>query len=189
MRRCPPVIFFGAKPATRPWHPIPELDPAPCTEQLGVPGPWYLRLPHFRMEFSPSAGAELQSEYFVARADAPAALRALKSIEDKIAPQLLISEVRTIAADELWLSPAFREDCAAFHFTFQRNWSEVQKVLPYIEWALRPFNARPHWGKLFTMTPADVEAGYRRLPDFRALKQRLDPAGKFTNAFVDEFTG
>jgi xylitol oxidase len=186
---APPADFFGAKPATRPWHPIPEIDPAPTTEQMGVPGPWHLRLPHFRMEFTPSAGAELQSEFFVARTDAPAALRALKAIEDKIAPQLMISEIRSIAADELWLSPAYREDCVAFHFTFQPNWPEVQKILPQIEWALRPFNARPHWGKLFTMTPADLEAGYRRLPDFRALRSRLDPAGKFANDFTEKFAG
>jgi alditol oxidase len=179
--------FFGAKAATRAWHPIPEIDPAPVTEQLGVPGPWHLRLPHFRMEFTPSAGAELQSEYFVARANAPAALRALKSIEDKIAPLLMISEIRTIAADTLWLSPAYQEDCVAFHFTFKPDWPAVKQVLPGIEWALRPFNARPHWGKLFTMTPADVEAGYRRLPDFRALRDRLDPARKFANEFIDEF--
>ena len=185
----PTAALFGARLATRALHPIPELDPAPATEQLGVPGPWNLRLPHFRMEFTPSAGAELQSEYFVARADAPAALRALKAIADRIAPLLLISEIRTIAADTLWLSPASGEDCVAFHFTLKPDWPAVQKLLPEVEWALRPFNARPHWGKLFTMTPADVQAGYRRLSDFRALRRQLDPAGKFGNDFVDRFTG
>ena len=183
----PPDDFFGAKPATRPWHPIPEIEPVSVTEQMGVPGPWHLRLPHFRMEFMPSAGAELQSEYFVARGDAAAALWALKKIEDKIAPQLMISEIRTIAADDLWLSPAKGEDCVAFHFTFKPDWPAVQQVLPAIEWALRPFNARPHWGKLFTMTPADVEAGYRKLPDFRALRRKLDLAGKFANEFIETF--
>lgn len=179
--------FFGARPATRPWHPIPELDPTPCTEQMGVPGPWYLRLPHFRMEFQPSAGAELQSEYFVDRADAPAALRAVKAVEDQFAPLLMISELRTIASDSLWLSPARGTDCLAFHFTFKPDWPAVQKVLPAIEWALRPFNARAHWGKLFTMTPADIQAGYPMLEDFRALARRLDPTGKFRNAFLDTY--
>ena len=179
--------FFGARPATRPWHPLPELDPTPCTEQMGVPGPWYLRLPHFRMEFQPSAGAELQSEFFVARADAPAALRALKAVEDTIAPQLMIAEIRTIAADALWLSPCYQTDRVAFHFTFKPDWPAVQKVLPVLEWALRPFNARPHWGKLFTMTPSDVQAGYTMLEDFRALARRYDPKGKFRNPFIDAY--
>jgi xylitol oxidase len=179
--------FFGAKPATRPWHPIPQIDPTPCTEQMGVPGPWYLRLPHFRMEFTPSAGAELQSEYFVAIENAVPALQALKSIEDKIAPELMISEIRTIAADDLWMSPAYRQDCVAFHFTFKPDWPAVEKVLPQVEWALRPFGARPHWGKLFTMTPADVQAGVPRLADFRTLLATRDPAGKFRNAFVETY--
>jgi xylitol oxidase len=182
-----PADFFGAQPATRAWHPIPEIDPTPCTEQMGVPGPWHLRLPHFRMEFTPSAGAELQSEYFVAAENAVPALKALKAIEDKIAPELMISEIRTIAADDLWMSPAYRQDSVAFHFTFKPNWPAVANVLPQIEWALRPFNARPHWGKLFTMSPADVQAGFPRLEDFRGLLAAHDPAGKFRNDFVEAF--
>jgi xylitol oxidase len=179
--------LFGAKPATRPWHPIAAIDPAPCTEQMGVPGPWHLRLPHFRMEFTPSAGAELQSEYFVARKDAVAAFAALRKIQHVIAPQLLVSEIRTIAADDLWLSMNYKQDCVAFHFTFKPDWPSVEKVLPSIEAALAPFNPRPHWGKLFTMPARDVQARYTKLGDFRALALKHDPSGKFRNAFVDEF--
>lgn len=183
----PPAEVFGARAATRPWHPLPELDPAPCTEQMGVPGPWHLRLPHFRMDFTPSAGAELQSEYFVALENAVPAIEALRAIQDRIAPALMISELRTIAADGLWMSPAYRQDCLAFHFTFKPDWPALQKVLPQLEWALRPFNARPHWGKLFTMTPADVQAGFPRIDDFRALLAAHDAGGKFRNAFVDTY--
>jgi xylitol oxidase len=179
-----PTELFGARPATRAWHPIAAIDPAPCTEQMGVSGAWYQRLPHFRIEFTPSAGAELQSEYFVARNDAIAAFEALRAIQDVIAPHLLVSEIRTVAADDFWLSMNYERDSVAFHFTMKPDWPAVRDVLPHIEAALAPFAPRPHWGKLFTMDGADIRARYPRLADFRALTQRLDPGGKFRNGFV-----
>src|SRR5690606_2060117 len=99
-----PAELFGARPAARRMHPISIIDAEPCTEQLGIPGPWHQRLPHFRMEFTPSAGAELQSEYFVPRNVAVDAFRAIDAIRDHIAPHLLVSEIRMVAADRLWLS-------------------------------------------------------------------------------------
>ncbi len=174
-------------PATRAWHPIAAIDPAPCHRTDGRPRPWHERLAHFRMEFTPSAGAELQSEYFVARTDAVAAFEALRKIQHLIAPHLLVSEIRTIAADELWLSMNHQRDSVAFHFTFKPDWPNVQQVLPHIEAALAPFDVRPHWGKLFTMPKAEVQSGYSRLADFRALAQQHDPDGKFRNAFVDDY--
>jgi xylitol oxidase len=184
---APTGDFFGARAAETACHPIPTIDPAPTTQQLGVAGPWHERLPHFRMAFTPSAGEELQSEYFVGRADAPAALHALKAIEEVFAPPLMISEIRTIAADALWMSPCHRRDSVAFHFTWLRDWPAVQAVLPAIEEALAPFGARPHWGKLFTMAPADVQARYERLADFRALLARHDAEGKFRNGFLETY--
>lgn len=177
--------FFGAHPADRPWHPIATIDPAPTTEQLGVPGPWHLRLPHFRMEFTPSAGAELQSEFFVARSDARAALTALKLVQDQFSGPLLVSEIRTMAADDLWLSMNYQQDCMAFHFTWTQDWNAVRPALGMIERALAPLDARPHWGKLFTMPAATIRSRYTRLSDFRALAARLDPGGKFRNAFLE----
>jgi xylitol oxidase len=178
--------LFGARPADRPYHPIAAIDAAPCTEQMGVAGPWHLRLPHFRMEFTPSAGAELQSEYFVARGDAIAALKAIRQIQDRIAPHLLISEIRMVASDDLWMSMNYQRDSVAIHFTWKPDWPAVSKVLPQIEAALAPFSPRPHWGKLFTMEPHAVKSRYARLGEFRALLGKHDPAGKFRNAFVDE---
>jgi xylitol oxidase len=178
--------FFGARAADRNYHPISTIDPAPATEQMGIAGSWHERLPHFRMAFTPSAGAELQSEYFVARADAPAALRALKQIGATIAGPLMVSEIRTIAADELWLSMHYRQDCVAFHFTWQLDWNAVRPVLGAIEAVLAPFKPRPHWGKLFTMPAREIQARYPRLDDFRELAGRLDSKGKFRNAFIDE---
>jgi xylitol oxidase len=177
----------GARPADAPRHPIPGIPPENCTLQLGVAGPWHERLPHFRLEYTPSSGAELQSEYLVARADAGAAVRAVHSLRAHLGPLLLVSELRTVAADELWLSPSFGRDSFAIHFTWRPDFPAVAPVLAMIEERLAPLAARPHWGKVFTMSPDEVSRLYPRMGDFAALRRRLDPAGTFTNDFVDSF--
>jgi len=176
--------YFGAVPATVPRNPVPGAQPDNCTEQLGVPGPSAERLPHFRLEFTPSGGAELQSEYVVPREHGADALRALRGLGRIVSPLLLVSEIRTIAADTLWLSPFFERDSVAFHFTWKPLGDEVLAVLPLIEAALEPFGVRPHWGKLFAGSPRQLEAVYPKLSVFRELRHRLDPDGKFQNAFV-----
>lgn len=179
--------LFGATRTPRRLHPIVEISAESCTEQNGIPGPWNDRLPHFRMEFTPSSGDELQTEYFVPRQHALAAFKVLQRMGEQIAPLLMISEVRAIAADDLWMSPCYGQDCVAFHFTWQPNWPRVQALLPTIEAQLAPFAPRPHWGKLFTMAPSDLQARYPRLPEFRELLRLYDPEGKFRNAFVDRY--
>jgi FAD/FMN-containing dehydrogenases len=154
-----------------------------------VPGPWHERLPHFRADLVPSAGDELQSEYFVARADAPAALAALQGIAARVAPVLHIAEIRTIAADELWLSPAYGRDTVGFHFTWVSDAAAVLPVVSLVEEVLLPLGARPHWGKVWRADPATVLARYPRAADFAALRQRLDPAGKFANAYTTALFG
>jgi xylitol oxidase len=181
--------FFGAKLATKNLHPIAELGAENCTEQMGVPGPWYERLPHFRMGFTPSAGKELQSEYFVPRQHAVEAILAMERMRDQITPHLLISEIRTIAADELWMSTAYKRDSVTIHFTWKQDWPAVSKVLPVIERELKPFQPRPHWGKLFTMTPAVLKSRYERLPEFVELAKKYDPGGKFRNEFLEQVLG
>ncbi|KQV14686.1 MULTISPECIES: FAD-binding protein [unclassified Kitasatospora] len=176
--------WYGATLADGPRHPVPGIPAEPCTEQLGVPGPWYDRLPHFRLDFTPSSGDELQSEYFVARADAVAAFDALDAIRDRIAPALQISEIRTVAADGLWLSPAFERDTVAFHFTWHPAPAAVADAVRAIEQALAPFGARPHWGKVFSTAPQEIRELYRRYGDFEGLLAQLDPAGKFRNEFI-----
>jgi alditol oxidase len=176
--------FFGAKRATKNLHPIAELSAENCTEQMGVPGPWYERLPHFRMGFTPSAGKELQSEYFVPRQHAVEAILAVERLRDQVSPHLMISEIRTIAADNLWLSPCYEQACVTIHFTWKQDWPAVRKLLPVIEKELAPFKARPHWGKLFTMSPAELKSIYERLPDFIQLSEKYDPHGKFRNEFL-----
>ncbi|HEX2785813.1 MAG TPA: FAD-binding protein [Ilumatobacteraceae bacterium] len=180
---------FGATAATRNLHPIAELPAEPCTEQMGVAGPWHDRLPHFRMGFTPSSGDELQSELFVAAADAPAAMRVLRGLGQHLAPVLKISEVRTVAADGLWLSPSYHQDCVAFHFTWIPSWAQVQPVLADLESALAPFAARPHWGKLTTIGSRDLHSRYERLAAFGELLDEWDPSRKFRNAFLDAVLG
>ncbi|MFH0174243.1 FAD-binding protein [Streptomyces cacaoi] len=180
----PLADFPWATPAVEALHPVPGMPAVNCTEQFGVPGPWHERLPHFRAEFTPSSGNELQSEYLLARGHATEALYAIDGIRQTVAPVLQVCEVRTVAADEQWLSPAYGRDTVALHFTWIEDTAAVLPVVRAVEAALEPFEPRPHWGKVFEV-PADVVRGrYPRIDDFTALARVLDPAGKFTNAFV-----
>jgi alditol oxidase len=182
---APPREFYGAKPATRNLHPIAALSAESCTPQMGVPGPWYERLPHFRMGFTPSAGKELQSEFFVPRRHAVEAILAVERLHDRVSPYLLISEIRSIAADHLWMSTCYKEPRVTIHFTWKQDWPAVRELLPVIERELAPFDVRPHWGKLFTISPAQLHSRYEKLPDFIELCRRYDPNGKFRNEFLN----
>ncbi|MDB4889138.1 MAG: FAD/FMN-dependent dehydrogenase [Gemmatimonadetes bacterium] len=179
--------LFGATRATTHLHPIAGIGAESCTAQMGSAGAWCDRLPHFRMEFTPSSGEELQSEYFVSRKHGVAALRAMMALGGEISPLLLVTEIRTIAADTLWMSPCYDEDSVALHFTWKPDWPAVRALLPRIEAALEAFRARPHWGKLFTMPAPHVRSLFERLPDFRRLLETYDPEAKFRNAFIDEY--
>ncbi|WP_125775770.1 FAD-binding protein [Antribacter gilvus] len=178
------LVALGAKPAPGPLHPIPGVDPLACTAQLGVPGPWHERLPHFRLDFTPSAGDELQSEFLVPRTRAVAAIEAVRRLASVVAPLLLTTEIRTVAADDLWLSP-FDEDCVGIHFTWVADWPAVRAVLPRIEDTLLPLGARPHWGKLSTVPAADVAALFPGFAAFRELAHRLDPEGRLRGGYVE----
>lgn len=177
--------LFGATAATRPRHPLPDMSAENCTVQLDEAGPWLDRLPHFRHEFTPSNGDELQSEFILPLEHAPAAIQAVRGLADKLAPLLFVSEIRTIAADEFWLSPFYRQQSVALHFTWKPLQPEVEALLPELEELLRPFGSRPHWGKLFTPSGYDWDAIYPRFTDFRALAERHDPLGKFRNSLLD----
>ncbi|WP_149276389.1 D-arabinono-1,4-lactone oxidase [Pareuzebyella sediminis] len=176
--------FFGAKAATKNLHPITRLSAENCTEQMGVPGPWYDRLPHFKMGFTPSSGEELQSEFFVPYKNALDAILALEQKKDVIYPHLMITEIRTIAADNLWMSPCYQTDCVAIHFTWKQHIKEVAELLPTLEATLEPFDARPHWGKVFTMSPSVLHKRYSKLPEFIELMDLYDPKGKFVNDYL-----
>jgi alditol oxidase len=178
--------FLGATRADGPRHPVPGVDPVHCTEQGGVPGAWHDRLPHFRMDFVPSSGEELQSEYLIPRCLAASALEALDGIASQIAPVLQICELRSVAADRLWLSPSYDRDTVGIHFTWANDAEAVAKVLVAVERQLEPYDARPHWAKVFAMPPERLAERYPRLPDFRAMRTRHDPDGKFGNDFVDQ---
>lgn len=179
--------WFGATLSTGRRHPLAGMPVENCTEQLGISGPWYERLPHFRLEFTPSSGEELQSEYFIPRQHAPDAIRAVSELRQQLAPILQISEIRTIAADNLWLSPCYHRPSVAIHFTWRQDWPAVRNFLPLLEAQLTPFHARPHWGKLFTMPPSHLQSLYEKLPAFQELLHHYDPQGKFRNPFLDTY--
>ena len=178
-------VFFGATPATRRMHPIGDHSAENCTEQMGIVGPWYERLPHLRMNFTPSSGAEIQTEYFVPREKAYQAILAVEKLRDQITPHLLVSEFRAIAGDDLWMSPCYQRDSLALHFTWKPDAEAVQAVLPQIESRLAPFAPRPHWAKVFTMAPAKIDQQYAKLADYKALLAHYDPQGKFRNRYLD----
>ena len=176
--------LFGGKAATKDLHPITRLSAVHCTEQLGKEGSWYERLPHFKMGFTPSSGDELQAEYFVPFEHAEEALMAVEKIKNQVFPELLISEIRTIAADEFWMSPCYQKDSLAIHFTLKPNWPGVKSLLPQIEAELSPFGVVPHWGKLFTMEPEKLKERHPKMDQFLELVKRYDPEGRFTNDYL-----
>jgi xylitol oxidase len=179
--------WFGARLADGARHPIKGVPADFATEQGGVPGPWNARLPHFRLEFTPSNGEELQSEYFLPRASAGAGIEAMRALGNKMSSVIQVSEVRTIAADELWLSPSQGRDTVAFHFTWVQDEAAVRPVVESIENALLPLGARPHWGKVFAADAATLRECYPLVPDFISLAAKYDPAGKFRNDYLNTY--
>jgi len=182
----PPLTFYNATLATQKLHPIPGHPAEACTDQLNIVGPWYERLPHFKLNFTPSSGQELQSEFLVPFDRAYDAVRAVETLGDKITPHLYITELRTIAADDLWMSTANNRPSLAIHFTWKLESAAVLNVLPQIEAKLAPFQARPHWGKVYVMNVAQIAALYPRINDFRTLIHQFDPKGKFRNQYIHE---
>ncbi|WP_213815151.1 D-arabinono-1,4-lactone oxidase [Glaciihabitans sp. dw_435] len=186
---APPLTLFGAPRQTREMHPLPLQESTNTTTQGGIPGPWSDRLAHFKLGYTPSNGDELQSEYLVPRRSILPALRQLRAMGDRIAPLLLITELRTMKADTLWMSGAYDRDTVGIHFTWKKLPDEVRALLPAIEAILLPLGARPHWGKVFTATAEQIEPLYPRLNDFRALVRKYDPNGVFGNDFLARTLG
>jgi xylitol oxidase len=178
-----PVELFGARAATKKLHPTRGNDPLHCTPQLGESGLWYERLPHFLLEFTPSSGAEIQSEYLLDRKYASQVIEALRGLGHAIAPVVKSAEIRTIAADEFWLSPAYQQDVFGVHFTWQPDAAAVSALVESIEEALQPYHPRPHWAKVFGEAHQWSEL-YPRLPDFRRLAEAYDPRGIFRNTYL-----
>lgn len=182
----PAESAFGATLATKPFHPIAELDGSACTGQGGIAGAWHDRLFHFPASTTPSAGNELQSEFYVDRKNAVAAFEAIHRVQDAISPALLVSEIRTMAADTLWMSGAYGRDTVGFHFTWKPDAQAVSKAVDVVENALRDLDARPHWAKVFNMAPSLVQSRYPKLAEFKKLAERFDPDGKFRNLYISD---
>ena len=181
-----PAIFYGATLAKEKMHPVPGQDAARTTDQKNEVGPWYERLPHFKMEFTPSVGREIQTEYFVPFERGYEAIRAVESLREQITPHLFITELRAIAADELWMSMAYKRRSLALHFTWKPDASAVSRIVPQIEAKLAAFQPRPHWGKVFALKAAQLAPVYPRWNDFKELARQFDPKGKFRNAYMND---
>ena len=181
-----PDSIGGCAQADKKYHPITSVNPEACTEQLGVPGDWHQRLSHFKLEYTPSVGEEIQTEFFIDRKDASAAIEVLSKLGDEITPLLWITELRTIAADDLWLSGAYQRDTLGIHFTWKKE-DAIYPVVEKVEAALRPFNYRPHWGKVFTAEAQYLKSVYPKMSEFKALVEALDPTKKFENSFTRRF--
>jgi alditol oxidase len=179
--------LFGAILSEKKLHPITGIDPIHCTDQLGIEGKWYDRLPHFRMDFTPSSGDEIQSEYIISKKDAPHAIKEIQTIGQQLSSLLHTSEIRSIAQDNLWLSPYYKRDSIGLHFTWKDDWNNVQRMLPVLESVLKPFRPRPHWGKVFTLDKEEIQSQYEMLPKFRELLTEYDPNGKFQNDFINTY--
>ena len=182
-----PSELYSAKAASTHLHPVPELSAEGLTLQMGIPGAWHDRLHHFQIDSTPASGDELQTEYFVPRAHAVPALQAVEGLRDRFRSMLWISEIRSVAADRLWLSQSYGTPTIGIHFSWRKNWPAVREVMPLVEEALAPFEVRPHWGKLFSMAPKQVQAAYPRMEDFKALLGSADPEGKFRNGYLDRY--
>jgi alditol oxidase len=176
---------WGATPAAGAVHPIAGVDPTTATEQLGVEGRWHERLPHFRMAFTPSNGDEQQTEYLVPREHGAAALRAVAALDLKAALQVF--ELRSVAADDLWLSQCHGRDTVALHFTWVNDDLRVGRAVAALEAALDAFDPRPHWGKVFAMDAKRVREHYPKLPQFAQLAAKHDPNRKFGNDFLETY--
>ena len=182
----PAPKWTAGRPAQHGVHPVPGMSPELCTEQLGVVGPWHERLAHFRSGPNLGPGNELQSEVFLPRPAAKQAIAALREIASLVAPTLLVSEMRTVRSDDLWLSPAYGRDTVAFHFTWTADESAVLPSLAAVEERLMPLDPRPHWGKITSMIPRQIFTRYERAPDFERLMVEYDPTFKFRNGFVND---
>ncbi|MDB5206402.1 MAG: FAD-binding protein [Flavisolibacter sp.] len=176
--------LYGAKPATQNMHPVEDQSSENVTDQMGKPGPWYERMPHFKMGFTPSTGKELQSEYFVPIEHAFDAMMAIEKLHDKIGAHLFISEIRTINADNFWMSPCYKKTCVSLHTTWKQEVDTVMGLLPLMEAQLAPFKPIPHWAKMSTMSPTVRQSRFEKLNDFKELVARHDPNGKFRNEFL-----
>ena len=183
---APAAEFFGARVATRKLHPILDHNAEACTDQLNLVGPWYERLPHFKLNFTPSSGQEIQTEFFVPFERGYEAVRAVETLKDEITPHLFITELRAIAADDLWMSMAYKRPSLAIHFTWKPETEAVLRVVPLIEAKLKAFGARPHWAKVFTMGSKEIAPLYPRIGEFRELARSFDASGRFANRYLRE---
>lgn len=170
--------------------PVADLGHGANMNPFGSPGPWSRRLPHFRLDSTPSRGHEIQVEWMVPRSAFPGVALSLREHGDLIDSMLVITELRTVAGDDQWLSPTQGQDVVGVHFTCNPDTDRVLSVLHVIEPILLAAGGRPHWGKFFLASAAELAPRYPQLDRWLRLRDRFDPGHKFGNAFIaDHLTG
>lgn len=179
-----PMEIAGATAASVEQHPIPGHDATNCTPQLGTPGPWHERLPHFRMGFAPSSGDEIQSEWHVPARDGAASIDAVRSTADHFSDVLMVTEIRTVATDQLLLSPQFDQETVSLHFTWANRPSEVAEAVSAVEHALAPFAPRAHLGKVFSKGLTGIDSARR--DRFVEQCRTWDPNQVFWSQWLEE---
>jgi alditol oxidase len=165
--------------------PAREENPLALLNPFGLAGPWSERLTHTPRDLAPLPAEQIQSEYLIPRPQFANAVAILRSMAGRVDPLLVASEIRTVATDQLWLSPFYRQDTVALHFTWKKEREAVDAVTRDLEAALIPLGAKPHWGKLIHADAATLAPLYPRMADFRALAMRHDSEGKFRNAWLE----
>lgn len=176
---------WGARPADTELHPIATMPSEATTAQLGVAGPWHERLPHFRADHVPSGGTEQQTEYLIPAEHGAEALDRVHRLG--LGDVLMTLEIRTVAADDLWLSPCHDRATVGVHFTWRNDDAAVGPAVRLVEQTLADLDPRPHWGKVFALDPDVVRAHYPRRAAFAALAAHHDPERTFGNDYLETF--
>jgi FAD-linked oxidoreductase len=125
-----------------------------------------------------------EMEYEIPAENGPAALKAaIGLVRDARWPIIFPFEYRTVAADDIWISPMNGRDCISisFHQYAKMPWREA---FAGVEQVFQQAGGRPHWAKRHTLASADVLALYADAPKWGAARKRADPGGKFLNGHL-----
>jgi len=125
-----------------------------------------------------------EMEYALPRAAVPEAVMAVKKlITDRGWRISFPIEVRSAAADDIWLSTAYERDSGyiAVHRYFREDPAEYFRE---VEAIMMAHDGRPHWGKMHGRQAASLRQAYPRFDDFLAVRDRLDPKRAFSNPYL-----
>jgi L-gulono-1,4-lactone dehydrogenase len=143
----------------------------------------------YRVFTSPRRVRFLEMEYAVPREALSEAFAGLRAAAARHAADVTFPvEVRVAGADDVPLSTASGRDTAYLAVHVYRG-RPSEAYFAAVESVMTSLGGRPHWGKLHTRTAAQLAASYPEFGAFVALRDRLDPEGRFTNAHLDRILG